>query len=364
MSRFPMRKIILSAALLTVHWPCIPHAQSVAELLSEYEKTIQTAVEGTSVGATSGVTFSPLTGTLFAVNDRADYIFEISTSGELIRQIRLSGFTDTEGIAWKSGNWFYISDEREAEVVMVELPASGSGPVDRESFEGLKVADNMANEGLEGVAYHAATNTVYSVKEKSPVALYRITCDDNGIPVEFFENDPFAIQGMDGDAAGVYVLEDGNFLILSQEDNRLYGFNHEGEILSDIAMDMRQPEGVTFDPETNRIFVVGEPNQLAVFETEATSRFHSPACPVLHYTFDLRLSNTGTVTVDYSISSAGRITIELVSLQGRRIRTLCDGNRSAGSFRTVCCLGDVSPGVYTVLFRAGAYQACRSVTVE
>jgi uncharacterized protein YjiK len=363
MVKFPTRKIIMLAAALSVT-PRIPRAQSVAELLSEYEKTFQTAIEGTSVGATSGVTFSPVTGTLFAINDRADYIFEISTSGELIRQIRLSGFTDTEGIAWKSGNLFYISDEREAEVVKVELPESGSGPVDRGSGTGLKVADNMANEGLEGVAYHAATNTIYSVKEKSPVAFYRITCDENGDPVEFFENDPFAIQGINGDAAGVYALDDGNFLILSQEDNRLYGFNEEGEILSDIAMDMRQPEGVTFDPETNSIYVIGEPNQLAKFETDATSAHRLPACPSPHGRFDLRLTGAGTVTVDYSVPSAGRACIELVSPAGKRVRTLFGGRCSAGNHHLALKLTGVSPGVYGIALRTGRRALYRSMVVQ
>ena len=361
-----VNKSTFAVAFLVIVCPAMLFPQSIAEKLSDYKKISQVTIEGitgVSSPCVSGITLHPGTGTLFVINDIADYIFEITTDGELIRSIKLSGFNDLEGIAYQSDSTFFIVEERDAEVVRMVLPTSGGGPVEKNKCTVFSVGETMGNTGLEDVAYCTSANTVYAVKEKLPIGFFRIALDENGNPVESFENDPFSIDDIDGDAAGLYALEDGNFLILNQEGNTLYGYSSTGERLSELAVEMRQPEGVTVDPVTKRIYMAGEPNELAVFECEGiTERSHLPS--IRQNTFHFQMACNRTAVCNVTLSLAGNVHVELISLQGRRMATLVDEKKEAGVYRMVLSMRSVPAGVYGIVLRTGAYRAHYSVVLN
>lgn len=339
-------------------------AQSIASSLALYQKTFETDISGISGTSSSGVTFYPGTGTLYVVDDANTTVYEISTTGSLIRSITLSGFDDTEGIAYQSGNHFFIVEERIANVLRVQLPQTGSGPVLWDSCAVLSIAENWGNSGLEDVAYCTNTNMVYAVKELGPSALYRITLDSNGDPTNFFENDPFSIEGISGDAAGMYALSDGNFLILNQEENKLIGYSSTGEVLSELSLGMTKPEGITIDPNDSTIYVVGEPRQLFVFENPGTFTLPHSGISSNGISFNLHFRNNKSIIVYYHVSPAAHVQIELFSPQGKRIKTLVNETVAYGDHQCICNVQSLPAGVYLIMFKAGLYKECSRIILH
>ena len=357
-----MKKFITIFIILNLFSICnlyLSSAQSIASSLALYHITFETDISGISGTSISGVTLYPGTGTLYVVDDANTTVYEISTTGSLIRSISLSGFDDTEGIAYQSGNDFFIVEERLANLLRVQLPQSGSGPVNWDSCVVLSIADNWGNSGLEDVAYCAGTNTVYAVKELGPSALYRITLDGNGDPASFFENDPFNIEGINGDAAGIYALSDGNFLLLNQEENKLIGYNGTGEILSELSLGMTKPEGITIDPSDSSIYVVGEPRQLFVFENPGTSTLPDSGISSNGISFNLHVLNNKSIVFYYHLSSAAHVQLEIFSLQGKRIKTLVNRTKTAGNHQLIWNAKSIPAGVYCFMFQAVLYTKSR-----
>ncbi|MBR9978499.1 MAG: beta-lactamase family protein [Bacteroidetes bacterium] len=67
--------------------------------------------------------------------------------------------------------------------------------------------------------------------------------------------------------------------------------------------------------------------------------------------------------VRFDISHPGAVQLELRDLPGRRVRTLCDGWKEAGSHRVDFRSADLSRGVYLLLLRQGTETRFRSIIV-
>jgi uncharacterized protein YjiK len=243
----------------------LSNAQSLAASLQSYKKSYDIKISDIPAKNISGVTFHPLSKTLYVIDNHDPAIYEITLLGNLIRTISLTDFEDTEGIAYQSDNYFFIVEERKANCVRIKIPESNPCNVSRKRAAVINIADNWENNGLEGVAYVAVTRSLYLVKESHPSRLYKVSLDTDNNPKSIQKNKPFNIEGIKGDAAGISVLSDGNFLIVNQEKDRLIGYDPKGNVLSELDLDMDDPEGVTINPENNTIYVVGEPNKLYVF---------------------------------------------------------------------------------------------------
>lgn len=338
---------------------CSVFPQSIASSLALYQKTFETDISDITATSISGVTLHPGTGTVYVVDDANTTVYEISKTGDLIRSIALSGFDDTEGIAYQSGNHFFIVEERIANLLRVQLPESGSGPVLWDSCSVLSIAENWGNSGLEDVAFCAETNTVYAVKEVGPPRLYRITLDSNGNPSGFFENDPFNIEGIRGDAAGIYALPDGNFLMLNQEENKLTGYSSSGEVLSELSLGMTKPEGVTIDPNDSSIYVVGEPRQLYVFKNPGTSIFPFTDISSTGFSFTISIQNKNSIIVYCHLYNAAHVRIELVTLRGKRIKSLVNGSMAAGNHQFRWDARNLSAGIYLLTCKSDLFIKAR-----
>ena len=261
-----LRNLSFSLCLCAVN--CIAEAQSIAASLSDYQATLRVAsVSGVSAVSFSGVAFHAETKTLYAIDNDNAMVYEVSPSGALLRTIATSGFQDPEGIAYQADDFFFIAEEGLANIVRIKLPRSGSGPVAKSSGTAINLSSqNLANSGIEGVSYRPANKTAYAVKEIDPPRMYRITLDDAGNPKASFPNDPFSLEGKSGDAADIYALNDGNFIIVNQEQNKLEGFGPQGQALSSLPLGMKKPEGIAIDTGNGTIYVVGEPLELTVLK--------------------------------------------------------------------------------------------------
>jgi uncharacterized protein YjiK len=142
--------------------------------------------------------------------------------------------------------------------------------VARSSGTALNIAPNQANSGIEGVAYRASDKTAFAVKELDPPRFYRIALDAAGNPTASFPNEPFDIESKAGDAADVLALNDGNFILVNQEQDKLEGFGPQGQPLSSLPLGMSKPEGIAVDTATGTIYVVGEPLEFRVFRKSNT----------------------------------------------------------------------------------------------
>jgi uncharacterized protein YjiK len=97
-------------------------ARSIAELLGKYDIALQKEIDTESDSSLSGVAFDPNTGTLLVVDDDAQSMYELTTSGIIINKTELQGFTDIEGIAYQTNRYFLIVEERRGNVIRIELP--------------------------------------------------------------------------------------------------------------------------------------------------------------------------------------------------------------------------------------------------
>jgi uncharacterized protein YjiK len=246
-------------------------AQSPAAALSGYEPALKaTSVAGVSAKSFSGVAFHPETKTLFVVDNDNAVIYELSKAGVLLRSITTTGIDDPEGISYQGDDFFLIAEEGLANIARVKLPRTGSGPVAKSGGASLNLGSNMANSGIEGVSYRPSDKSVFAAKEISPSRLYRITVDGAGIPNASFPGEPFDVSEHDGDIADILALNDGNFILVNDEENRLEGFGPQGQALSTLGLGMNKPEGIAMDTADGTIYVVGEPQELSVFKRKTT----------------------------------------------------------------------------------------------
>lgn len=250
----------------------VAQAQSLAASLAEYENVIKVAsVSGSSGTSFSGVAYQAETKTLYVVDDAAGAVYELTPAGTLLRTVTLAGFDDLEGIAYQGDDFFLFCEEGLGNVVRVKLPRAGNGPVTKASGTVLNLAPNLANSGLEGVAYRVSTRTAYAVKETGPARIWRVTVDAGGNPLAHYPDDPFSLAQKSGDAADLFALEDGNFLVVNQELGRLEGYSAQGALLSSLPLGMEKPEGIAVDASTGTLYVVGEPREFFVFRRTGTA---------------------------------------------------------------------------------------------
>lgn len=247
------------------------NSQSAAQLLSDYEMISLKKVESIADSSFSGIAFDPNTNTVLIVDDGTNKVLELNTSGEVLSEIKLRSFIDIEGIAYQNGSYFLISEERKGNVVRIKMPKGRSGSIKKDDCQLLNISqgEEWANSGLEDVAYVDKEKKGYTVKEKGPSILYSIEFDSDGNPESYKEMKDFSWDGYEGDVAGLYVLDDGNFLILNEICKKLIGMDQHGKVLSELDLkEMNQPEGITFDPKEKTIYITGEPREFAVFKSK------------------------------------------------------------------------------------------------
>lgn len=299
-------------------------AVSIAGSLAEYNCTLKIPIlPGINGSNLSGITFCSETGTLFIIDNGNCEIYEIDTSGILLRTITTSGFVDCEGISHHKGNYFYIAEEGTTGVVHLQIPPGDSGPIYISNTAKFFIATNWANEGLEGVCYCPSDNMIYGVKEKNSPQVYRLTLDSDGIPVAAFANDPFNIEETDGDAADIYALPDGNLLILNQEKSKLTGYSSAGDILSELSLsNMIQPEGVTVDTSSGTIYVTGETRQFCVFKKTVSVKFGINLQNQSLCTKKMNFSRNGNCVLVLQAPQAMTLSISIFNLCGKIVKSI------------------------------------------
>jgi len=191
-----------------------------------------------SAAEASAVTYNWDTNTLFVLGDEGDALVEVTTTGQLLSQMILTGFDDTEGLAFIGNNQFVIVEERIQDVFLLTYSAGGS--IDRASLPGVSLGPDVGNVGLEGISWDSLAGTYILVKEKTPQRVIEATLDwsaPSGSAADLFIPDLGVldlsdVQTLTTISSLVGTPDQDNLLIYSQESRTLLEVTRTGTVLS------------------------------------------------------------------------------------------------------------------------------------
>lgn len=251
--------------------------------LPQYEVTLeQVPIEGLTANA-SGLTFNAETGTLFAVINRPPQVAELSTDGDLLRLIPITGIRDPEGITHVQDDLYIVADERENQLHWVRIGADTTS-ISLADGPRLKLAmDNMFNLGMEGVSWDHVGERLFIVKEKMPLRILVIDglrgmLEKGVLDMEITEwKSSRASSLFMADLSSLTLHEPtGNMLLLSDESKMVVEYSPDGVPVSimplwrghhGLTQPVPQAEGIAVGPD-GILYILSEPNFFYRFEPE------------------------------------------------------------------------------------------------
>lgn len=261
--------------------------------LPAYTATIQgLAIEGIDENL-SGLTFNPLTGTLFAVTNSPRYVAELSREGELLRLLPIIGAYDTEAITHVRDDLFIIADEVDNQLYWVRINDATESIVIDEFTVRLALGGNIfQNTGFEGASWDHSMHTLFVAKEKLPMRILELLGFNNyysdfhsenfsDIATSYRVNEwksPWSQSLFLSDLSSLSLHEaSGSLLVLSHESAMAVEYDQTGDVVSIMPLwrgrhgllrRIPQAEGITMDDHGN-IFIVSEPNLFYAFERDS-----------------------------------------------------------------------------------------------
>ena len=235
---------------------------------------------GLEKSETSGLSWSPLSNTLFTVTGRIPKLVELSLEGEVLRVVELRGFSDPEGVEVLSDGRIAIIDERAATLTAFYLPLDADF-IDGAALASISLAAmSGGNKGAEGIAWDARNQRLLLAKERSPFGLFSLPfpelADGLAPVVSVLEELPSKQIFMRDFSSLAIDQRTGHLLVLSDESRMLLELDPQGNPVSFISLAMgfngltrsiKQAEGVAMDGQ-GTIYIVGEPNLFYVFKKQ------------------------------------------------------------------------------------------------
>ena len=227
---------------------------------------------------TSGLSWSPLSNTLFTVTGKIPKLVELSLDGDVLRVVELRGFSDPEGVEVLSDGRIAIIDERRAQMKTFYLPLDAEF-IDGDALQPINLGFTSAgNKGFEGIAWDVRNQRMLLAKERSPFGLFSLPFP------EAAEDDSSITQSLQELSSSQIFMRDfssltidqrtGHLLVLSDESRMLLELDELGNPVSFISLAMgfnglarsiKQAEGVAMDAQ-GTIYIVSEPNLFYVFK--------------------------------------------------------------------------------------------------
>ena len=215
----------------------------------------------------SGLTWNAETGTLFAVTNGPEDVYELSLEGDVLRNVRLRGFKDTEGITHIAGTLFAVVEERRGILSLFHIPSDAT-EIGHDNATRLDLGlTRKKNKGFEAISYDPATRTLFTMREGKPFVRLAIPLDERFRPGEIRTSPLPGLRVRD--VASIVSDTDGTLWVLSEASSRIVQLDRDGRELRSFRLPIDpktfQPEGITLGP-AGRIVLVGEPNIMAVYE--------------------------------------------------------------------------------------------------
>ncbi|MBF8162035.1 MULTISPECIES: SdiA-regulated domain-containing protein [Pseudomonadaceae] len=245
--------------------------------LPGYRAVIQArALPGLEKDETSGLTYNPVTGTLFAVTGKNPLLVELSRQGEILRRIELIGFADPEGVEVLGDGRLAIIDERRRQLTTITLRDHDLS-LDAADFPGFDLGfADAGNKGFEAIAWDARSRSLMLGKERGPMGLFSLPFPGEDGAAGVMQPFSYGDLGMRDISSLSIDARTGHALVLSDESRMLLEIDRAGQPVSflslsagrnGLAKSIKQAEGVTMDEEGN-IYIVAEPNLFYVFSKE------------------------------------------------------------------------------------------------
>lgn len=212
----------------------------------------------------SGVTWSNSTGTLFAVTNSPQVIYELSKKGEVLRSIPLEGFSDTEDITHIEDDQFAVIEERRGLIRRVRISDNTTSIHAKDSPSIDLGTRHEDNKGYESLFFDRSNRSFLTMLELAPFDLFSIPMDGAGSPATLRRErlnlavDDVAALAIDAKGE-LWVLSEASSCIIRQPRNGSEG----RRIRLEAGSIPFEPEGLAFDDEDN-LFVVGEPATFVV----------------------------------------------------------------------------------------------------
>ena len=245
--------------------------------LPGYRAVIQAkALPGLERDETSGLTYNPATGTLFAVTGKNPLLLELSRQGEVLRRIELKGFADPEGVEVLGDGRLAIVDERRRQLTTITL-SDHDLSLDAADFPGFDLGfADAGNKGFEALAWDARSSSLVLGKERGPMGLFSLPFPGEDGAAGVMQPFSYGNLGMRDISSLSIDARTGHALVLSDESRMLLELDRSGQPVSFLSLigglnglehGIEQAEGVAMDEEGN-IYIVAEPNLFYVISKE------------------------------------------------------------------------------------------------
>jgi uncharacterized protein YjiK len=219
----------------------------------------------------SGLAFHPDSGHLWTITDDDVRLVEFTPQGVFVREVQLVGFDDAEGLCHVDGDRFLIAEEKRMRVTLVDVPPGAK----KVMCDGkCLVIDVKAKKkkGLEGVSYDASTDTLFTVREGKPPAVFRVhplLDRDRAITSEW----SLDISGFKDLSDTYFEAATGWLWLVSHESQAAAAFDSDGAMVAEVVLqkghhglreDVKQAEGIVRDHE-GVLYICSEPNHIYRF---------------------------------------------------------------------------------------------------
>lgn len=211
-------------------------------------------------------------GNLWTITDDQVRLVEFTKSGELLREVKLTGFDDAEGLCHVAGPRFLVAEEKAMRVTLIEVPPDG-GKVKAHDGQRFQLdVKAKKNKGLEGISYDAATDTLFAIREDKPPTLYRIQPLLGGECSAALEV-PLDLAGFDDLSDTYFDPTTGQLWLVSHESQVAAAYDAQGNRLLELVLkaghhglpeDVEQAEGIVLDRE-GTLYICSEPNRIYRF---------------------------------------------------------------------------------------------------
>lgn len=201
-------------------------------------------VYNVNIPETSDLCFGSSTDILYTVSDRTAKVYKITTKGKVLSELAYTG-NDLEGVCYVGNQFLFIAEERLRKIIKLDLQGTQIGE------KTIPVEINDENQGLEGISFATFNKHFYIINETNPGLLIET---DESLNVLNKYTLSFA-----GDYSGICVDNANQQLwIVSDVSASVNKCTMTGELITSYRIPVSNPEGIAFDPITNKLYVVSD----------------------------------------------------------------------------------------------------------